>query len=276
MALDSHQSNGVKMRRNRNDSNIVSGGPAIELISTVERFVYSSSVDENETLMFDEIDLKNIALQSGDISVNTALHKVLDELAYNQFYLYSYDDTDWCGDINDFAEYAIDMFQHMNLEVPEKFQSTQESKIYEAKQEYDEYFLSGLQNIIISAFAHLWQRKGFLLDFNLKLSEEVKLLQKDDYPQLAKDGQIARATYFPKWLMNLLLHRERGLCHYCGNLVASPSVSNQEYDIDHMVPIAQGGTNDPTNLALSCPGCNNQKRAEILIIQDTFAWPKRI
>ncbi|MER0204117.1 MAG: HNH endonuclease [Nitrosomonas sp.] len=71
------------------------------------------------------------------------------------------------------------------------------------------------------------------------------------------------------------MHRERGLCHYCGCIVALPSEPNQSYDIDHMIPVAKGGTNDPTNLVLSCPKCNNVKRAKIQGIPDTFAWPTR-
>ena len=32
------------------------------------------------------------------------------------------------------------------------------------------------------------------------------------------------------------------------------------FHIDHFVPIARGGTNDPGNLRLACPGCNQSKR----------------
>ena len=70
------------------------------------------------------------------------------------------------------------------------------------------------------------------------------------------------------------LNRERGICHYCQTIIISPAYTNQSYDIDHMIPIDKGGTNDPTNLVLSCPSCNNKKRANFISIPDTFAWPK--
>lgn len=44
------------MRRNKNMSNIISGGPALDLVSAVERFVYRTPVDRNEELHFEELD----------------------------------------------------------------------------------------------------------------------------------------------------------------------------------------------------------------------------
>ncbi|HCG6133607.1 TPA: HNH endonuclease [Vibrio parahaemolyticus] len=268
---------GVIMRRNRNVSSAISGGPALELISAVERFVYRSPIDQNEEVLFEEIneDLLGYSLESIVISENTALHKVLSDLAYIQFYLYMYDDLDWVSDYSDFAEYAIEMFQHMNIAVPREFRRKSPEGIIAARDQFRDLFLSGLQFFVNSAFAHLWNRKGFLFDFNQRLAEKISPLLKSDYPQLEKDRQLPRATYFPKWVKDMIVHRERGLCHYCGCIVASPAIVNQSYDVDHMVPIASGGTNDPTNLVLSCPSCNNKKRAKFQMIPDTFAWPER-
>ncbi len=263
------------MRRSRNVSGIISGGPSIELVSTIERFVYKTPIDENERLHFEDLDLLKIALQSAEISENTALHKVLEELAYIDFYLYLYDDLDWIENHSDFSNYAIEMFQHMKLKVPREFYNKTADGILSARDKYAEYFLSGLRCFVDSAFAHLWLRKGFLFDFNMRLSEKIIPLLKSNYPILAKDGQLPRATYFPVWIKDLIMYRERGLCHYCGCIVALPSVPNQSYDVDHMVPIANGGTNDPTNLVLSCPKCNNEKRAKFQPVPDTFAWPTR-
>lgn len=44
-----------------------------------------------------------------------------------------------------------------------------------------------------------------------------------------------------------------GLCAYCeGEL-------NGTYHVDHMLPISRGGTNDWTNLAITCVNCNQRK-----------------
>lgn len=136
-------------------------------------------------------------------------------------------------------------------------------------------FLSGLQTFVNSAFAHLWFKKAFLHDFNVRLAEKIAPLLVTDVPCLEQDGRLARAQHFNKWVRDLILNREGGLCHYCSQPVAILSLSNQTYDIDHMVPIARGGTNDPTNLVLSCSKCNNKKRAKAQSVPDTFAWPER-
>ncbi|NOI53489.1 HNH endonuclease [Vibrio crassostreae] len=261
------------MRRSRNVSRGVSGGSSYDLISTLERFVYDTPLDEGERVIFDEIELNIYAVESTEILEKTALHKVLHDLAYVEFYLFSYDDLDWISDISDFAEYARDMFKDMNLTIPKEFYSNSEDTLYAARDEYRTYYLSGLNHIVESAFAHLWHRKSFLLDFNLLLADEVLELKESDYPQMQSDGKIVRAAYFPVWVKNVIMHREHGLCHYCNGLVASSSLPNQEYDIDHMVPIAKGGTNDPTNLVLSCAKCNNKKRARIQRVPDEFSWP---
>lgn len=44
------------MRRNRNISNIINGGPALDLVSAVERFVYRTPLDGNEAIHFEELD----------------------------------------------------------------------------------------------------------------------------------------------------------------------------------------------------------------------------
>lgn len=44
-------------------------------------------------------------------------------------------------------------------------------------------------------------------------------------------------------------------CRYCGR--KSPDVS---LEIDHVIPIADGGTNDPANLVAACWECNLGKR----------------
>ncbi|GAP95406.1 HNH endonuclease [Leptolyngbya sp. NIES-2104] len=50
--------------------------------------------------------------------------------------------------------------------------------------------------------------------------------------------------------------RANFLCEFCH---ASEQWQYVQFTIDHLLPIAQGGTNDPNNLALSCFHCNRRK-----------------
>lgn len=44
-----------------------------------------------------------------------------------------------------------------------------------------------------------------------------------------------------------------GKCYYCGAVVGDT------YHVDHIVPLSRGGTDNPDNLAISCPLCNQRK-----------------
>lgn len=48
-------------------------------------------------------------------------------------------------------------------------------------------------------------------------------------------------------------------CFYCGTPAALGLVTLQ---VEHVVPVAQGGTNDPWNLVAACPDCNAGKSAD--------------
>lgn len=48
---------------------------------------------------------------------------------------------------------------------------------------------------------------------------------------------------------------QQGLCFYCRADLAATG-----YHVDHVVPLARGGSNGPENIALACPRCNLTKR----------------
>lgn len=50
--------------------------------------------------------------------------------------------------------------------------------------------------------------------------------------------------------------RDNGACRYCHDTVGP-------HQIDHVVPIALGGTNHPRNLVLACENCNRRKGANV-------------
>jgi 5-methylcytosine-specific restriction endonuclease McrA len=49
--------------------------------------------------------------------------------------------------------------------------------------------------------------------------------------------------------------RQRGRCYWCGRRVG------EKYHVDHVIPLAKGGTNGPENLVIACPSCNCSKGA---------------
>lgn len=53
-----------------------------------------------------------------------------------------------------------------------------------------------------------------------------------------------------------VLERDLHTCQYCG-------VKDVPFEIDHILPVAKGGTNDIKNLATACKSCNRSKGARI-------------
>lgn len=50
-----------------------------------------------------------------------------------------------------------------------------------------------------------------------------------------------------------LYKMQKGRCWYCQKSI------EDGYHIDHRIPLSRGGTNDPSNLVLTCPFCNLSK-----------------
>lgn len=53
-----------------------------------------------------------------------------------------------------------------------------------------------------------------------------------------------------------LMDEQKGVCIYC------PKNIKLKYEIDHIMPLALGGSNWPINLQLLCPTCNRRKGAK--------------
>ena len=51
-----------------------------------------------------------------------------------------------------------------------------------------------------------------------------------------------------------LYEEQEGRCAYCGITL------HNEYHVDHTIPISRGGSNNPSDLALTCPFCNLSKK----------------
>lgn len=58
---------------------------------------------------------------------------------------------------------------------------------------------------------------------------------------------------------NAIYAKYQGRCAYCGREIA---ISDMQ--VDHIIPKANGGTDDYDNLMPSCRTCNHYKRAESL------------
>lgn len=61
--------------------------------------------------------------------------------------------------------------------------------------------------------------------------------------------------------------KQRGLCANCGKKLFKSG--KKKFHIDHIQPLAKGGSDDKYNLQCLCPGCNQRKHAK-----DPIDWAK--
>ncbi len=63
-------------------------------------------------------------------------------------------------------------------------------------------------------------------------------------------------SYIPRALRRKILAAAHHRCGYC---LTSQQISGALLHIDHIIPLARGGTSDETNLWLACAWCNSFK-----------------
>lgn len=54
--------------------------------------------------------------------------------------------------------------------------------------------------------------------------------------------------------------RAKHICEYCH---APEAVFNLPFEVEHIIPLSRGGTNQENNLALSCRSCNLYKSSSV-------------
>lgn len=99
------------------------------------------------------------------------------------------------------------------------------------------------------------------LDYERARSKRYRLAN----PEVGRQRQSRRRARkynaggrYTKADIQLLFASQKGLCWWCD----SP-LPERGYHIDHRIPLARGGSNEPGNLCLSCPTCNHSKNAKM-------------
>lgn len=78
---------------------------------------------------------------------------------------------------------------------------------------------------------------------------------------------MSKRKNLPEALRWDVLNRDEWTCHYCGReLLTAWEAAQQgrrcdQYEVDHIVPVAEGGENVLENLVAACLSCNRSKCA---------------
>ena len=114
--------------------------------------------------------------------------------------------------------------------------------------------------LVDEIFTLLFSDREFLLSLNKVVADCIRKVSVIERPDLLEyDGVVRRCSYWPTWVTDALLYRDRGRCALCLKDITGLLAAGRERHIDHMVPLAIGGTNDPINLQYLCPDCNLKK-----------------
>ena len=92
------------------------------------------------------------------------------------------------------------------------------------------------------------------------VTKPYTLLNPDDIPLYKLNHK--RRLYninVKEWyrLRKIVLERDNYTCKYCGS-------RKGPYEVDHVIPVTKGGTDDLKNLVASCRRCNRQKKNKSL------------
>lgn len=171
---------------------------------------------------------------------------------------------------NDMLDLVVGEYEAIleGYEVPyDDFEITDEmTDDYEEKTYHRIVYLRSLlpiERIVDDTFQLLFGDREFLLNFQKIVASIVSQLHKNEHPPLlAKDGMIRRVR-LPTWIKRGVFYRDRGRCINCGTDLTGAVVTGEEVHHDHLIPPAEGGTNDPTNFQLLCRGCNLRKARSV-------------
>lgn len=108
-----------------------------------------------------------------------------------------------------------------------------------------------VSRIAQDTFQLLFRDRRFLMTFNLAVARG------------SVGSPRVRRVSLPNWLRRGVFYRDNGRCIACKKDLTGAGFLNDGVHFDHIVPIAEGGSNDPTNFQLLCAGCNHHKAATI-------------
>ncbi|PXX72585.1 MULTISPECIES: HNH endonuclease [unclassified Pseudomonas] len=153
----------------------------------------------------------------------TAAHKLLDHYKINAIYLHDYNTPGHRDYILAQLSPALDIISH-------------------------------------EVFCILFNDKELMRIFGERTASAFANVTASQHPNyLHSTGRMKRSNYWPAWLKEALFYRENGRCAKCSTNLTGVFDPSQKFQIDHIIPISNGGTTDPTNLQILCEKCNKEK-----------------
>ena len=187
---------------------------------------------------------------------DTLLHDFIRNLNYADFdWLTGHFPEESTAELTSFLESA-------GLEAPEWLVP---DSVRQHIRELDRLLFDATEIVTDAAFHLLFADRPLLFQFQKTVAEKVQDLKYDYHADVLKrPGVVKRTKRIPQWLKRAVFHRDKGRCQRCFRDMTGIIATNEDLRLDHMFPLAEGGTNDPTNFQLLCRDCNQEKSASVI------------
>lgn len=135
-----------------------------------------------------------------------------------------------------------------------------EDHIADYYQEHSEAIGNMTEKMVNEVFYVLFPNRGLLARLNSLAAGAVANVDRwrfgeDSANLMTTDGRVARVA-IPKWVQRAVMFRDKGMCACCSKDISGLLTSQPDQHYDHIVPLAQHGINDVTNIQLLCSACN--------------------
>ena len=205
---------------------------------------------------FVDYSTQNFLIQISSPQKESLLHVFLRNYEYS-IEEWIFRKTDLSREVNRYLHYL----KFAKIEPPEWLK---ENEIEENRDKLWELVERAIDIVADSAFEILFNDKEFLFCFQNHI-RKIITNKFDTFPKeyFKKTFHVKRATYLPTWLAKAMFYRDRGRCQLCKKDVSGQVHIENKYHLDHILPLAESGTNDSTNFQLLCAECNLKKSAVI-------------
>lgn len=216
--------------------------------------VYDFNPDECLYLR-DLLDGDVFARQISKPQKQTLLHTFLRNLNFSDFdYITGHYPDEAAGQLREFIDAA-------GLNVPSWLSAT---RVQRHIRELDQLLEAATSIVTNAAFHILFADRQFLFDFQKIVSEKITGLKYEDHIDVFKRIGVLKRPTIPQWLKRAVFHRDKGRCQSCFTDLTGILTVNDKLRIDHMIPLAKAGSNDPTNFQLLCESCNQYKSENVV------------
>lgn len=144
---------------------------------------------------------------------------------------------------------------------------------------YTDMFIGGpfedlLDQIADELFTLMFANRAAMASFNEYAALRLSHLRVEECPEeyrsyMNRNGVLNRC-HIPEWVQRAVFFRDKGACSSCRCDLTGLMTLMNEKNFDHIIPLAQGGLNDVTNIQLLCDKCNGKKSDHRVLTSSTY------